>query len=169
MPVHLTNRQRRFPVDGARLVRQARACLDHLGMAGAELSVLLVNDRAMRTLNRDFRGVDRPTDVLSFPQHEGGPAAVRRRVTGHGPDAAPELGDVVISVETAHAQAARAGVAPHGELALLLVHGVLHLAGMDHERGPAQAARMRRAEREALARLGYDAPGLVGRAGGTAP
>jgi probable rRNA maturation factor len=164
MPVHLTNRQRRFPVDGPRLVRQAQACLDHLGMGPAELSVLLVNDRAIRALNRDFRGVDRATDVLSFPQHEGTPAAIRRSVTGA---AAPALGDVVISVETAHARAAREGIRPHAELALLLVHGVLHLAGLDHERGPAQAARMRRAERETLARLGYDAPGLVDRAGGT--
>ena len=61
MPVLLTNRQRRFPVDAARLVRQAKGCLAHLGLGGAVLSVLLVNDRAMRGLTRRHRGVGRTT------------------------------------------------------------------------------------------------------------
>jgi probable rRNA maturation factor len=160
MPVHLTNRQRRFPVDARGLAAQARACLDHLGLGAAELSVLLVNDRAMRALNRAHRGVAGTTDVLSFPLHEGSPAAIRARVAG--PE--PELGDVVISVERARAQAVRAGVTTRAELALLLVHGILHLAGLDHERGPAEAARMAAAERKALKALGLRAPGLVARA-----
>jgi probable rRNA maturation factor len=162
MPVLLTNRQRRFPVDAARLVRQARACLEHLGLQGATLSVLLVNDPAMRALNRTYRGVGRTTDVLAFPLHEGGPEAVRAALA----QGEPELGDVVISVQRARAQAKRAGVAPAAELTLLLVHGILHLTGLDHEAGPAEAARMRAAEAEALAHLGLDADGLIGRAAG---
>jgi len=163
MPVLLTNRQRRFPVDAARLVRQAQGCLAHLDLADAVLSVLLVNDRAMCGLNRRHRGVGRTTDVLAFPLHDGGPTAVRAGVAA----GEPELGDVVISVERARAQAARAGVTPEAELALLLVHGVLHLTGLDHERGPAEAARMRAAEADVLARLGVASRGLIGRAGGT--
>ena len=167
MPVQLTNRQRRFPVDEAALRGLARGCLAHLGLSGATLSVLLVNDPAMRALNRRHRGRPATTDVLSFPQHEGAPAAVRAGVaraarTGPG----PELGDVVISVERAQAQARRAGVGPRAELALLLVHGILHLAGHDHERGPAAAHRMAEAEGDLLARLGVRHGGLVARAGG---
>jgi len=166
MPVHLTNRQRRFPVDGARLARQAQACLDHLGLGKAELSLLLVNDRAMRALNRDFRGVNGATDVLSFPLEAGGIERIRARMARAAPGEAA-LGDVVISVERARAQAARAGVKPAAELSLLLVHGILHLVGMDHEAGPRAAARMARAEREALAALKVPAAGLVEREGGT--
>jgi probable rRNA maturation factor len=163
MPVLLTNRQRRFPVDTRRLGGLARACLAHLGLSGADLSILLVNDPAMRALNRRHRGVSATTDVLSFPQYER-PADLRRaiaRPAGGGP--APELGDVVISVERARVQAARAGVAPEAELALLLVHGVLHLTGHDHERGAHAAARMAEAERNMLTSLGFLAKGLVAR------
>jgi probable rRNA maturation factor len=157
MPVLLTNRQRRFPVDEARLTGLARACLAHLNLSAAVLSVLLVNDPAMRALNRRHRGASRTTDVLSFPQYEGRPET---QAPG-GPD--PELGDVVISVERARAQADGAGVTPEAELALLLVHGVLHLVGHDHERGPRAAARMAEAERELLEKLGIRTDGLVTR------
>lgn len=166
MPVLLTNRQRRFPVDEAGLSALARGCLAHLGLSGATLSVLLVNDPAMRALNRRHRGRATTTDVLSFPQHEGAPAVVRAgmaREARTGPGA--ELGDVVISVQRAHMQAKRVGVEPGAELALLLVHGILHLAGHDHERGPAAARRMADAERDLLARLGVRHNGLVARAG----
>jgi len=170
MPVLLTNRQRRFPVDERRLAGLARACLAHLGLSGADLSILLVNDPAMRALNRRHRRIPATTDVLSFPQYER-PGELRRAVARRptaGP--APELGDVVISVERALAQAARAGVAPEAELALLLVHGVLHLTGHDHERGPKAAARMADAERDLLNSLGFRAKGLVARGmGGRQP
>jgi probable rRNA maturation factor len=169
MPVLLTNRQRRFPVDEARLGGLARACLAHLGLSGASLSILLVNDPAMRALNRRHRGISATTDVLSFPQYEG-TGVLRRAVAGPAGDGpAPELGDVVISVERARAQAGQAGVAPEAELALLLVHGVLHLAGHDHERGPKAAARMADAERDLLNALGFRARGLVARAAGARP
>lgn len=163
MPVRLTNRQRRFPVDGERLAEQARQCLDHLGLGFAELSLLLVNDRAMRALNRDHRGIHRTTDVLSFPMFEGPPEAVADALEQEVDEAAPPLGDVVISVERAHRQARRAGVTPDAELALLVVHGILHLAGYDHERSADEARRMAREERALLQALGVRDASLVER------
>ncbi|MFQ5508793.1 MAG: rRNA maturation RNase YbeY [Leptospirillia bacterium] len=164
MPVHLTNRQRRFPVDQARLSRLAEACLAELGIGDAELSVLLVNDRAMRTMNRQFRHIDQTTDVLSFPLHDGDPASLEGRMTTTAGEPQPLLGDVVISVERAYLQAAQFEVTPDEELALLLVHGVLHLSGHDHEQGPDEAVRMRTAEQNMLTVLGLSRPGLIRRA-----
>jgi len=101
-----------------------------LGCPEAEVGCLLVTDRRIRALNRRYRGEDSPTDVLAFPQGEGG-----------GPPGHPGLlGDVVISVETAARQAARAGSSLEREAALLLIHGILHLLGHDH----ATAAERRR-------------------------
>lgn len=123
-----------------RLGRSARRLLGGLRLGGAELSVTLVSDREMRTLNRRWRGRDRPTDVLAFAQREG---------AGGAP--AGLLGDVVVSVDTARRQAAAAGEPLHREGERLLVHGLLHLLGYDHERSAAEARRMQRRER-ALAR-----------------
>jgi rRNA maturation RNase YbeY len=124
------------------LRRSARRLLAGLARDGAELSVLLVSDGEMRRLNRDWRGRDRPTDVLSFAQGEGAGAA---------PDGL--LGDVVISVDTARRQA-RSGRRPLGrEAERLLVHGLLHLLGYDHERSAREAARMKQKERELAAWL----------------
>jgi len=89
---------------------------------GAECSVLLVDDSAMAELNRTHRGVAGPTDVLAFPMAEG-------PFTSLSPGL---LGDVVISVETAERQARSRKVELRGELAVLLIHGILHLAGFDH-------------------------------------
>ena len=101
-----------------------------MGCPEAEVGCLLVTDRRIRALNRRYRGEDSPTDVLAFPQGEGG-----------GPPGHPGLlGDVVISVETAARQAARAGSSLEREAALLLIHGILHLLGHDH----ATAAERRR-------------------------
>jgi phosphate starvation-inducible PhoH-like protein len=100
----------------------------------AELSIVLVSDGEMQRLNRRWRRKDRPTDVLSFPLDAGG-----------------LLGDVVISVDTARRQAAEQGTTLGREADRLLIHGLLHLLGYDHERSPAEARRMQRRER-ALAR-----------------
>ncbi len=90
----------------------------------------------MRTLNRNYRGMDRTTDVLSFALREG-PFA----------DLQPEfLGDIVISVPVAERQARERGHSLGREIEFLLVHGLLHLLGYDHERGPAQARKMQRME-----------------------
>jgi probable rRNA maturation factor len=110
-----------------------------------ELHVLFINDAKMREINFEFRSKDKPTDVLSFPQFT--PRQIR------GDLAAPEssgtyLGDLVVSTETTLRQAKRFGVTPRAELIRLLVHGLLHLCGYDHEKVSAtEAQRMRRRER----------------------
>ncbi len=136
MPVAVTSRGRRVPVLAARLRRAAHRLLRGLRLERAELSVLLVSDREMRKLNRDYRGRDRPTDVLAFAQREG---------PGGAPDGL--LGDVVISVDTARRQAAERRLTLGTEGERLLVHGLLHLLGYDHERSAAEARRMQRRER----------------------
>ena len=130
-------RGRRTPTLASRLGRVARRLLRRLDLGETELSILLVNDREMRALNRQYRGIDRTTDVLAFAQQEG---------AGGSPDGL--LGDVVISVDTARRQA-WSGRRPLGrEAERLLVHGLLHLLGYDHERSAREAARMKRKERE---------------------
>ena len=136
MPVLLATRGRRAPALGARLARDARRLLRGLRLSDRELSILLVSDAEMRRLNRRWRGRDRATDVLSFPQDGG-----RDRL----------LGDVVISVDTARRQARELRTTLGGEADRLLIHGLLHLLGYDHERSVAEARRMQRRER-ALAR-----------------
>ncbi len=108
----------------------------------AELSILLADDATVRELNRSYRGADAPTDVLSFAQSEGEPFA--------RPDStAPHLGDVVISIDTARRQADEYKLTLGDEVAHLLVHGILHLLGYDHEQ-PEDAAAMRLQEYEIL-------------------
>jgi probable rRNA maturation factor len=109
-----------------------------------ELSILFVGDPAMRVLNRDYRGKDKPTDVLSFSQLEG--------MNGIP---SPVLGDLVISVDTTKRQAKEYGVTYKQELLRLMVHGILHLHGYDHEGvSKSEAQRMRRREERILRTIG---------------
>jgi rRNA maturation RNase YbeY len=137
MAVVVTTRDCRAPALAARLARSARRVLVTLGRRDAELSVVLVSDRAIRRLNRTWRGKDRTTDVLSFPQQEG---AV--------PAPAALLGDVVISVPTARRQAKERDETLAVASERLLIHGILHLLGYDHERSAAEERRMARRERQ---------------------
>ncbi len=136
MPVEVATRGCRAPTLVRRVGRNARRLLAALRRPDDELSVLLVSDREMRRLNRAWRGRDRPTDVLSFAQGEG-----------EGAPPSGLLGDVVISVDTARRQAAEREVPVGHEADRLLIHGVLHLLGYDHEVSEREARRMRRRER----------------------
>ncbi len=142
MPVHMQSQVRRITFDQARLERSARAILSDLGETSAELGILFVGDQRMRGLNRRYRGKDRTTDVLAFAMREACTHLHTSRLT---PDM---LGDVVISVPTAWRQAIEAGRSLDEELAWLLVHGILHLCGYDHERSEKEASRMHRRERD---------------------
>ncbi len=118
------------------LRRVTRRLLRLLDEAEAEVCIGLVGDTRMRRLNRTYRNQDRTTDVLAF--------AYREAQTG----VSPLLGDVVISVPTARRQAKELSHSLDEEVLRLLIHGVLHLVGYDHERSEWQARRMRRKETE---------------------
>lgn len=153
MVVYLRVRLTRTHIQQTRFVRLAEQVLRAAGEASSELSVELIGDLRMRRLNRVYRGKDRTTDVLAFPMRE--PLSFRT-----SPRAPDMLGDVVISVPTALRQAREAGRTPEEELAALLVHGILHLCGYDHERNDQEAARMRQRE-QAILRAIRPVPRLV--------
>ena len=140
MPVILQNDQRAVAIDQKWLGRTAEAILSAARAETTELSVVLVSDRRMRALNRRYRKQDRPTDVLAFPLREGKCSRFRRSL----------LGDVVISMQTAKRQAKELGHSLRKEVVRLLVHGILHLLGYDHERNVRAAAVMARRERAIL-------------------
>jgi probable rRNA maturation factor len=107
------------------LNRFLAAAVEALGLAG-EFSVLLTGDDRLRTLNRQYRGIDKPTDVLSFPA---------------SPEAGTGGGDLAISLDVASEQAANYGHALQMEVKILILHGLLHLAGYDHESDQGQMRR----------------------------
>jgi len=117
----------------------AETTLNALGFPDSELAVTIVGDGRIRALNRQYLGKDRPTNVISFALNEG-------ECSGLNPEV---LGDVVISAATAAREAAEGDVSFFERLSFLLLHGILHLAGYDHERsGPEEAKRMEEKERE---------------------
>lgn len=135
--------------------RIARQVLAAAEIAPAvEVEVVLADDDTVHDLNRLYRGKDEATDVLSFAAHEG-------EAFLHAPGEAPSLGEVIVSVPFVERQVASiagggAGVTVEGQLAHLLVHGLLHLAGLDHEQGEAEEAAMRAKEEALLQALGYE-------------
>jgi probable rRNA maturation factor len=129
--VTVASRRRRTGIRVTDVRHDAAQLLRLLGL-DAELSVVLVDDAEMRTLNATYRHIDRPTDVLAFAMREGDGGGLHPEV----------LGDIAISVETAARQAAARGAAVADEVRVLLTHGLLHLVGYDHARSPAEARRM---------------------------
>jgi probable rRNA maturation factor len=125
-----------------KLTELALKILSDWGSPDLELSVLVTDDAEISSLNRDYRGKDGPTDVLSFSQMEGDDL-------GGG----EVLGDVVISLDTAVRQAKEYGCPLSAEMERLLVHGVLHLLGYDHETGEGDAEAMRLMEKKYLPEL----------------
>ena len=126
-PYLLINRQRKHRIDRARMLDFLSRLIGHL-LPGAPFSVVLVSDRIIRQYNRDYRGQDQATDVLSFPGDDG------------------YLGDILISIETAHGQALRSkALTFERNLERLALHGLLHLMGYDHEtdRGEMRSVEIR--------------------------
>ena len=138
MPVFISDEQREYSIDCMLLESQGESILLFLGCETQELSVLLADDRKIRTLNKQYRGQDRATDVLSFSQNEG----EENKPNSH------LMGDVVISTVTAKRQAAEHGLTLEEEIVLLLIHGILHLLGFDHERSNEEACHMKQKTRE---------------------
>ncbi|WP_289002232.1 rRNA maturation RNase YbeY [uncultured Megasphaera sp.] len=117
----------------------------------AEISILLCHNEYIHELNKQYRDIDRPTDVLSFALNEG-------EEDGYdGPDTAL-LGDIVISLDKVQEQADEYGHSVERELAYLTIHGMLHILGYDHME-PDDKAEMRKEEEFILTRLGYVRPG----------
>jgi probable rRNA maturation factor len=136
MPVLVTRRRRRGARGGdlPRMKRAVQKTLEVEGAEGREVSVLVTDDKEIHELNRTWRQKDKPTDVLAFALDEAGES--------FGP-----IGDVVVSVERARAQAKSRRVELDHELELLVVHGTLHLLGYDHEEAE-EARLMRRRTRQ---------------------
>jgi probable rRNA maturation factor len=141
-------------LSAAGLGRFLRAVQKAAGVEG-EVNVLLADDKTLRRLNRSFLGKDKATDVLSFP-------AGATAVFFGEPGAEEMAGDIAISLETAARQAARYGHSLRDEVRVLMLHGVLHLAGFDHE---TDAGEMAAREGELRRELGL-AGGVIGRVGG---
>jgi len=160
LDVFAADEQHDRPVDLQRWAALARAVLGARGVKGeAEVSLLFVDEPAIAALNEQFLGRSGPTDVLAFPlEDEPVPSGRSPDLGGTGPGSEADdgllmlLGDVVVCPTVAARNAADQGVSEVDEMALLVVHGLLHLLGMDHQ-GDAEAARMERLERDLLARF----------------
>jgi probable rRNA maturation factor len=123
----------------------AERILSDLECPESELSILLIDDDEMQRLNREYLSRDRPTNVLAFSMRDGEDQNLNPAL----------LGDVVISTETAQREALQKDVTLEEEMALLLVHGILHLLGYDHENNPSAADEMQTKEEEVLMHLGW--------------
>ena len=154
LKIDFCNRQRKEQVgdDLRGLVAGAlRAAFEYEGLEGdAEVSVTFVSDAGIRRFNREYRGIARATDVLSFPLFEGG--YVEDAFDGEE----YQLGDVVLSLERARAQSELYGHSFEREVAFLCVHSALHLMGYDHERGESDEQDMRCRQRDIMKILGLE-------------
>ncbi len=158
--VFAADEQQDHPIDVAFWAGLARQVLEARGIKGeAEVSLLFVDEEAIAALNAQFLGKTGPTDVLSFPiEDEPGPTGRSPDLGGSGPGVSPEqgalmlLGDVVICPAVAARNAVEHEVSFEDEVALLVVHGLLHLLGLDHE-NEAEAERMEAIERQLLSRF----------------
>ena len=150
LSIAVCNRQNKLRIDAARLKKVARAVLRDAGVLGGSLSIAIVDDAAIRELNKKYLDHDYATDVLSFPLSR---------------NAGRLEGEVVASAETAARVAARFGWKPADELLLYVVHGALHLVGYD-DRTVKARAQMQAAQRRYLAALGLEVRDKPKRPGG---
>ena len=124
----------------AKLQKRAQAILNALGSPEGELSILVVDDSEITTLNKDYLNRLGPTNVIAFPMKEGDFSDINPQL----------LGDVVISTETAGREALQSGISTEERFAQLLVHGILHLFGFDHEKSEQDARKMEKKSNELL-------------------
>jgi probable rRNA maturation factor len=139
MEILINNELPEIKVDTRKIEQQIDKVLTSLDCNEHEISILFIGDQGIRDLNNQFRGIDRPTDVLSFPQVLEGELEIPGALV---------LGDVAISLETARSQSEEHGLSFEEELTLLLIHGILHLLGYDHEISDQEEERMRSKTRE---------------------
>jgi probable rRNA maturation factor len=130
--IQIASNQKLVKLDRAGLRRDVRKILELLGAGQQEVSLMIVDEEGIRTINRDYLRRDRPTNVIAFSLTEGDFGDVNPGV----------LGDVVVSVEAAAKEARTAGIPIEDAILYLIIHGILHLAGYAHE-GPKGIARAR--------------------------
>lgn len=138
----ILNRQRRIPLAVKPLARFCERVRRELGFAEESVTICFVSDPAIARMNRKFRHKHGPTDVLSFPAQPSKRRIVGRFTPRRGAKQAPYVGDIVISPETAQRYARRRAASLAFELRVLILHGMIHLAGYDHERDDGEMARL---------------------------
>ena len=143
MGVLINNSQNKYRIRLAGIRQMARAILNALDCPDGELSILIVDDNEIAKLNKQYLQREGPTNVISFPMRDG-------NFPGSGHDI---LGDVVISVETAEREGNDSGAGMRKRFAELLIHGILHLLGYDHERNRYQAKKMEKKSAELLKKV----------------
>lgn len=143
MAIVIQNRQRTVRIKTPQVKRQLLRVMTYLGCQDQELSVVFANDGLLHQLNRTYRDKDRPTNVLAFPQEPIDTAGPSARL----------LGDVVVSLPTADREAQALEQPLEARVVYLLIHGLLHLLGYDHEQSDAAQQRMETLEQELLAYL----------------
>ncbi len=144
MPISIQNKQKRQKVDIGRVRRSLKRLLKKLDRADSEISVLLVDDDQIREINKTYLKRDRPTNVISFAMKEGAFDHVHPEI----------LGDIILSVETAARDAQAGHLDFMDEVEFLLIHGLLHLLGYNHETTDAnERERMENRERELFVML----------------
>ncbi|MEK9629875.1 MAG: rRNA maturation RNase YbeY [Nitrospinota bacterium] len=139
MGISLRNDYPEIDIDTPGIEKKLGKILDHLGCLNKEVSILFTGDRDIQNLNHEFRNVNQPTDVLSFPQNEEEDPYTHEEEI---------LGDIAVSLDTAQRQAKEHGLTFKEEIILLLIHGILHLLGYDHEISEQEDKKMRSKTRE---------------------
>jgi len=132
MKIWIQNLQKHIPLDLRRIRKAAQTILAYMALPDAELSILLVDDAQIQDLNRRYLNRNKPTNVLAFPMREGEFSTLHPQL----------MGDLVISVETARRQSNRFRLNKMEMITFLMVHGILHLVGYEHERTRKEAREM---------------------------
>ena len=140
MEVQIDNRQDNHRISKKKIRQTAIAILNALDYPDAELSILVVDDQQIAQFNRDYLNRKGPTNVIAFPMRAGRFSEITPSL----------LGDVVISTDTAHREGQSAGFSMQDRLDQLLIHGILHLCGYDHENTKTEARRMEKKTEELL-------------------
>lgn len=144
MKIQIENQQKRIKIDRRRIRGRVNALLKLLDCANMEISITFVDDAAMQQMNKQYLDKDRPTNVLSFPLQEGEFSDINPEI----------LGDIVISVDTANRDAAKGNLSFDEEILFLIIHGLLHLIGYNHENTPtADVRKMKKKEKELFSLL----------------
>ena len=144
--IWIKNQQKQTLINPHKIRRTARGILEELGLKNPEISILLLDDPQITELNKKYLNRKGPTDVISFPMLDDSFPNLQPQV----------LGDVVISVETAQRQSLERQCRLYEEITVLLIHGILHLLGYDHEVSESEDKKMRNKEKEIFGKLMKD-------------